>query len=312
MKLKFFKKSKKIRWQFKSTNLIIALLACLLVLAILFLCTLSWGVYKLDWRGQFVDQIMSYLPLPAAKVDNTYILFPEYLQALKAAEKFYAKQKEANYPNVPDSDKLKQIVLEDRLIANILVKKIAKGYNISVSQADIDAKIDEIVQNSGSQDKFEKFLKEYYGLDILGYIKIFVIPNLYYDKTNQAVIEDNLINGDAKKKAQEALNKLRNNESFEEVAKIYSDDINKDKNASQENFLRGELAKDIEDELFSMKEGTYTDIITLPDSYAIFKLLKKDENKGVLTTQRIVIKLKTLDNLITEQKQKAQIKIYAY
>jgi parvulin-like peptidyl-prolyl isomerase len=149
-------------------------------------------------------------------------------------------------------------------------------------------------------------------LDILGYKKIFVIPNLYYDKTNQAVIEDNLINGEAKKKAQEALNKLRNNESFEEVAKTYSDDINKDKNASQENFLRGELAKDIEDELFSMKEGTYTDIITLPDSYAIFKLLKKDENKGVLTTQRIVIKLKTLDNLITEQKQKAQIKIYAY
>ena len=312
MKLKFFKKSKKIRRQFKAKNLIIALIICLAVLLILFLAIISWGVYKLEWRGQLVDQIMSCLPLPAAKVDNTYILFPEYLQSLKAAEKFYAKQKEANYPNVPDSDKLRQIVLEDRLIADVLVKEIAKGYNISVSQADIDAKIDEIVQNSGSQEKFEKFLKEYYGLDILGYKKIFVIPNLYYDKTNQAVIEDNLINGEAKKKAQEALNKLRNDESFEEVAKTYSDDINKDKNASQENFLRGELAKDIEDELFSMKEGTYTDIITLPDSYAIFKLLKKDENKGVLTTQRIVIKLKTLDNLITEQKQKAQIKIYAY
>ena len=312
MKFNFFQRSKKIRWQFKAKNLIIAFLICLAVLLILFLAIISWGVYKLEWRGQFVDQIMSYLPLPAAKVDNTFISYPDYLQALKAAEKFYAKQKEANYPNVPDSDKLRQIVLEDRLIENVLVKEIARNYNISVSQADIDAKINEIVQNNGSRQQFEKFLKDYYGLDIQSYTKIFIIPNLYYDKTNQAIIEDNLINGEAKKKAQDALNKLRNNESFEDVAKTYSDDINKDKNASQENFVRGELAKDIEDELFSIKEGTYTDIITLPDSYAIFKLIKKDENKGVLTTQRIVIKLKTLDNLITEQKQKAQIKIYAY
>ena len=312
MEHKFFKKIKKIKWQFKFTNLIITLVACLLLFSILFIGTLAWGIYKLDWRGQFIDQLKSYLPFPVAKVDNTYILFLDYLQALKAAEKFYAKQKEANLPNIPDTEKLKQIVLEDRLIENVLVKEIANGYNISVSQTEIEEKINEIIQNSGSQDKFEQFLKDYYGLDISLYKKIFVIPNLYYDKTNQAVIDDNLINGEAKKKSQEALNKLRNNESFEEVAKIYSEDINKDKNASEENFLRGELSKDIEDELFSMKEGDYTDIITLSDSYAIFKLLKKDEDKGVLTTQRIIIRLKTLADLIKERKEKAQIKIYAY
>jgi len=50
----------------------------------------------------------------------------------------------------------------------------------------------------------------------------------------------------------------------------------------------------------------------LPGALVIFKLDNKDEAKGVLSINKIVIKIKTITDLLKEQKNKAQIKIYAY
>jgi len=312
MKLNFFKKIKNLKVKSGKNYLVISVIICLVVLIALFFGTMAWGVYKLGWRGGFADNFLEIMPWPAAKVNQVNILYPDYLKDLKAAEKFYAKQKESGYTNIPTSEQLQKIILEDRLITNVLVKEIANRYKITVSQKDIDEATNTVIANAGGQDKMTKFLKDYYGLDLLDYKKYFVEPNLYYDKTNEAVIDDESLNGAAKKKIQEALSKLRNGENFEDVAKAYSENEKADQHASQENFLRGELPKDLEDQLFALADGKYTDVVTLPDSYAIFKLLKKDDDKGVLTTQRIIVKLKTLADLITEQKQKAQIKIYAY
>ena len=310
---KLIEKIRKPRRNFKANNLIIGLVIGLLVLALLSIGTISWGVYKLRWQGKFINQVLSILPLPAADVNGTFILYPDYLKALKAAEKFYAKQKVQGLPNIPSSEKMQQIVMEDRLIENVLVKEIAQNYNVSVVSAEINAKMDEIIASKGSASEVEKFLQDYYDLDIAEYKKYFIEPNLYYDKTNEAIEEDDLINGEAKKKIQEALNKLRNGEDFAKVAAEYTEDQDALGNKlTKENFLRGELPKDIEDQLFGMKAGDYTDILTLPGALVIFKLDNKDEAKGVLSINKIVIKIKTITDLLKEQKNKAQIKIYAY
>ncbi|MFA5187943.1 MAG: peptidylprolyl isomerase [Patescibacteria group bacterium] len=312
MKFKFLDKARKIKWNSKFRNIFIAGILILAVLLIAAAGVLSWGIYKLAWQGPFIEQILSIIPLPAAKVNGAYITYPEFLQNLKPAIKFYTKQKEAGFGNIPTPEQLKKIVLEDRLVVNILVKQIAKRYNITVSPAEIEAKTQEIIQNKGSQAEVEKFLQDYYGLSLEEYKKIFIVPNLYYDQTSGAVIDDENINGAAKNKIQEALSKLRDGEAFEEAAKTYSEDPLATNNASQENFLRGELPKDIEDQLFAMSAGEFTDVLTLPNSYAILKLEQKDEDKGVLTVRKIIVKIKILDDLIQAEKQKSKIEIYAY
>jgi len=303
-KKKMLKKERKIRaiiWR------VLIVLAIFIVLAIV---TMSYGIYKLDWRSSFIDKILRVVPLPVAAVNGNFISYPDYLITLQAAERFYEKQKEMNFPGIPSQEEIKKMV-RDRLIEDVLIKKIASQYNVSVTSQDIENKTNEIIQNKGSQADLEKFLKDYYGLNLAQYKEFFIEPNLYYSKTNEAIMDDETINGQAKKKIQEALNKIRNNEKFEEVAKQYSEDAKVGDNASQENFLRGELPKEIEDQLFSMKEGESTDVVEMSDSFQILKLVKKDEEKGVLTLQKIVVKIKTIDDLLKIEKEKAQIKIYA-
>ena len=311
MKFKIFNRGRKLKWGIRIRNFILAALLIIFVVFILCIGILSWGIYKLEWRGSLIEKIMMAIPLPVAKVGNNYVFSLDYYADLKSARIFYAKQKANNFPNIPSDAELKKIILEDRLIDNILVGQIAQKYKITVTDQEINDKMEAIIKNKGSQQEVEKFLADYYGLDISGYKKYFIKPNLLYDKTNQAVIDDENINGAAQKKIQAALNDLRNNEDFDTVAMKYTEETDPLGNKIiKENFLRGELPNDIEDELYGMKEGTYTDVLTLPTALAIFKLDKKDENKGVLGLSKIIVKIKTLNDILPAEKQKTQINIY--
>ncbi|MCX6745391.1 MAG: SurA N-terminal domain-containing protein [Candidatus Parcubacteria bacterium] len=313
MDFKIFKRGKNLKRGIRIRNFVLAALLVIFVVFILCIGILSWGIYKLEWRGHLIENIMMVIPMPVAKVGNNYVFSSDYYADLKSARKFYAKQKENNFPNIPSDADLKKIILEDRLIENILVGQIARKYKITVTDQEINDKMDAIIKNKGSQQEVEKFLADNYGLDISGYKKYFIKPNLFYDKTNQAVIDDESINGAAKKKIQDALNHLRNNEDFDKVAMEYTEESDPLGNKIiKENFLRGELPNDIEDQLYGMKEGTYTDVLTLPTALAIFKLDKKDENKGVLGLSTIIVNIKTLKDILPEEKQKTQIKIYVY
>jgi len=310
MIFKFKAKKKMLKRQRKIKMIIWSIVLALVVLIVIAGATICYGIYKLNWRSPYFDKILQVVPLPAAAVNGEFISYPDYLITLQAAERFYEKQKEMNFPGIPGQEEIRKMVM-DRLTEDVLIKKIASQYKISVTSEDIENKTKEIINNKGSQEDLEKFLNDYYQLDLAKYIKFFIEPNLYYSKTNEAVIDDETINGQAKNKIQEALSKLRNGEKFEDIAKQYSEDAKAAENASQENYLRGELPKDIEDQLFGMQEGEITDILTLSNQLAIFKLVKKDEDKGALTVEKIIVKIKTLDDLLKEQKEKAQIKIYA-
>ncbi len=313
MALNIFKRVKHIKTGILLRNILFAVLLVLVTVGIFAFGTISWGFYKLDWRGPIIEKIMKAMPMPLARVGNAYVWSNDYYIDLESARQYYAKQKEAGAGNIPTDLELRKIILENRLIKNLIILQIAKKYKITVSGQDIDASMDEVIKNKGGEDAVEKFLRDYYHLDIYDYKKYFIKPNLLFDKTNEAVIDDESINGEAKKKIQEALAELRNGAEFEDVAKKYTEEKDPLGNTIlKENFLRGELPKDIEDQLFNMKEGEYTDVLTLPSAFAIFKLNKKDETNGVLGLGKIIVKIKTLEDILPDEKQKTQIDIYAY
>ncbi len=309
----FKARAKKIKLGLKLQKILLISFISLVVIIFLTLGTICWGVYKLKWQGETIDKILSILPLPLARVDNDYILSTNYWEALKVAQNFYQKQREANIPNIPSDKELRKIIMEDRMIENLLVKRIAKQYRISVSNQEINDKLEEIIKNKGSREEVEKFLLDYYGTNIDNYKKIFIEPNLYYDKTSAVIENDQAVNGEKINKINEALQALKNGEDFKKTAQQYTEEEDSLGNkVIQENFLRGELPKDIEDQLFNMAEGDYTDVLKLRDSLRILKLIKKDTEKGVLEMGKIVVNIKTIKDLIKKQKEKAQIKIYAY
>jgi peptidyl-prolyl cis-trans isomerase SurA len=82
---------------------------------------------------------------------------------------------------------------------------------------------------------------------------------------------------DLKKKAQTALQRVKDGEDFGEIAKRFSDSST----AKQGGFLgvykRGELSKELEDLVFKMKKNELTDVMDTKQGYLVLQVLERYE-----------------------------------
>ncbi|HXY25240.1 MAG TPA: peptidylprolyl isomerase [Candidatus Acidoferrum sp.] len=86
-----------------------------------------------------------------------------------------------------------------------------------------------------------------------------------------------------KKKAETALKRVQDGEDFGEIAKRYSDSTTKEQGGFLGLYKRGELSKELEDKVFSMKKNELTDVIETKQSYLILQLLEHyDEGQQTL------------------------------
>lgn len=92
---------------------------------------------------------------------------------------------------------------------------------------------------------------------------------------------------EAKKKAEEALAKVKSGEDFAKIAKEYSEDSSASSGGELGTFGRGQMVTEFENAAFSMKPGQISDIVETPYGYHIIKVTDRvdkqetyDEVKG--------------------------------
>lgn len=102
---------------------------------------------------------------------------------------------------------------------------------------------------------------------------------------------------EAKKKAQEALEKVKSGEDFAQVAKEYSEDSSAANGGELGTFGRGQMVTEFENAAFAMKDGEISDIVETQYGYHIIKVTKrvdkqesydevKDQIKSTLASQK--------------------------
>lgn len=79
---------------------------------------------------------------------------------------------------------------------------------------------------------------------------------------------------DLKKKAETALKRVQDGENFGEIAKRMSDGSTKDQSGYLGTYKRGELAKQIEDKVFTMKRNQLTEVMETKQGYLILQVLE--------------------------------------
>ncbi|MFC1598800.1 SurA N-terminal domain-containing protein [Patescibacteria group bacterium] len=302
------KKSKKLKYP---KALVQGVVVGILIALIAFIIVIGWGIYKLDWQNNFTNTVTQIIPYPAARVDTSVVLYKDYVKSLETAQRFFTRQQEYGLPEMPSDEEIKEFALQ-RLVEDIYVKKVARQFNVNISQDEVLAQIDKIIANKGSQEELVKFLAEYYDLSIEEYQELFTKPDLLYDKTNQAIINDEALNGQLRKVMEIALTELNSGAKYEDVVEKYSVASNAKQGGLLGDFYRGELPKDLEDRLYILEEGDYTDIVFLENSLQIIKVEKKDYEQGLLTLKTIAVKIVSVDDLIAQEKQNADAKIYVY
>jgi len=107
---------------------------------------------------------------------------------------------------------------------------------------------------------------------------------------------------DLKKKAETALKRVDDGENFDEIAKRMSDGSTKEQGGYLGVYKRGELAKPIEDKVFSMKRNQLTEVMETKQGYLILKVLEHyDEGQQAFEK----VKDKIMNRLYEERMQPA-------
>ncbi|HET9839245.1 MAG TPA: peptidylprolyl isomerase [Candidatus Angelobacter sp.] len=137
------------------------------------------------------------------------------------------------------------------------------------------------ISNEDVQDWYNKHQKELEGPEEVGLSEIMVSTQPAKanvedkDKApgqNQPLPEDPAKVAEAEAKANQLLDQLRKGAKFEDLAKKSSDGPTAAQGGPLGTFKRGELAKDLEDQTFSLKPGETTGVIRTRQGFIVLKV----------------------------------------
>lgn len=192
-------------------------------------------------------------------------------------------------------------VLES-LIAEKILNAEAKKQNINVSEEDVQAEINKVIDNYGGQEVFNQAM-EYYGYS-LDDIKKNITMNTQIRRlvgSNISITEEEMLgyfeeNKDTfnqieqvkarhilvetEEKANEVIEKLSAGGDFAELAKEYStDEGSKELGGDLGYFGRGEMVSDFEEAAFNLEIGAISEPVETIHGYHIIKIEDKKEAK---------------------------------
>lgn len=190
----------------------------------------------------------------------------------------------------------------ETLITEKIIDVEAKKQNITVSEEEIEAEINELMESYGGEELFKQAL-EYYGytmddikknVTVNTKIKKLVEPSItiteeemkeYFEKNKDSFDQEEQVKArhilvDTEEEAKEIKGKIDAGEDFAELAKEYSkDEGSKAAGGSLGYFGRGRMVASFEEAAFSLEIGEVSEPVKSDFGYHIIKVEDKKEAK---------------------------------
>jgi hypothetical protein len=259
-----------------SVGLISVLMIATLVLSYLML-------YRWQSTSNFAYRVTEILPVPVAKVGNTWIPYDKYLFEVRYSIFYNTNHAQEGIDiNTSDGQKIisqAKIDALEKAKLDVLAAKIAKENNITVSAEEIQQQIDVFRQRGGLDDSpgaLEDVLRDFYGWN-LNDLESVVRAQLIRQKIPASL--DSETNDSANK----ALEELKAGAKFEDLVSKYSqDNFSKDKNGSIGVLTRDSQnwPRELIDAAFALEEGqTSTELVRTPFGVHIIRVDKKSADE---------------------------------
>ncbi len=294
-----------------TSGILIATLAAFLVYCLL-------GYYKVYQYNAFLYRVSQVVPFPIAKADGHYIDYENYLYELRHYVHYYESQLQRDFSGVDKQQLIQQRKQAlDKVINQAYIKDLAKQNGVSVSNKEVDARI-QIVRDQnrlGSNDKvFADVLRDYLGWS----------PADFRRSLKQQILAEKVaakLDTQATRLATDVAAKVaRKNVDFGESAKKYSIDSRSKANGGDYGFVitksNPNVPPQVVNALFAMKAGSISGpILASPVSgsaptYEIVKVIKNDGK--TVTAQHISIPIKDVSTYIEALKQQNPPKTYVH
>ena len=302
----FFKKVRK--FLIKGNKQIVFIVVSLVVFLVCSLGVIGLGTYQFHWDNKFVNTIVRVFAFPAAIVDGQIVKYTDWQTEVKAVTLWSQKQQtNSTIPQI-ESDVL------EKQIYDVLLNKLARRYDVEITQADIDAKTAEIATQVGDQAKLVQNVRDYFGWDMAQFTKYIVRSEVLQSKLADIAKNEKVVK-EAEKEANDVLRKVKKGDkSFEELVQLYSDDKGSvEKGGELDWFPRGVMVKEFEDAAFSLKVGEVSGLIKTQYGYHIIVVEEKtaeDATKGTkeqVRAKHILIAPQTFTEFLNKYRNEAKV-----
>ncbi len=170
---------------------------------------------------------------PVALVGNNLISHKEFENRISLAKKLE--------PNADSSQ------VYDQMIINAKKEQM-------VGKVDVNSELN--YYKTGREQEYKNFLNQYFSGNEKEFVKFIVLPKIYDAILSRKYNSDFGLNNDAYNKADNVIRRLNNGETFEDLAKIYSDDKVSGQLGGDLGFvIKGQLLPELEDAVKSATLG---------------------------------------------------------
>ena len=293
-----------------SKHKIVIVSSAILVLAfIVFMLGTVINLYQLQSTSKFMYRVTQVVPFPVAKVGDRLVSYENYLFEMRRYMHYYRTQQQVDFESESGKiqlDEYKPRAMQ-RIVDAVYVKELAEKHKISVSDAEVRDALNMLrTQNRLKDDKdLSSVIKRFYDWSIDD-LKRELRQEILAQKVAAAL--DHV----SRKKAEDVLTRAQAGETFEELAKQFSDDEATKTNGGV--YADTAIAIGSQDvphavvrELPKMKAGEVSNLITTPTSFEIVKLLEVSA-EGKYKAAHIEIRFKPIANFTEPVAKRTEVR----
>lgn len=262
-------------------------------LLFVFLAVYGWnGIAVQHWDAWPVRLVTAVVPIPAATVNGATITYHELLQRRDVL--LWLRGEEAEPIGL---EELLGVAM-DGLVRERLIEQVAKELEVEVSGAEIEA----VRQRIGGDVASLKMRQA-------TFTHVVLAPLALAQKLEQAVWSSDELQRAPRSRMDQAVGELAAGVGFAEVASKYSDDGSASSGGDL-GYLTAATLPAGWDALLQTAEGSITPIMETERAFVLAKVawIVNDGDDAQIRTQVIIVKKKTLDQLIDERLSASQVR----
>jgi hypothetical protein len=234
-------------------------------------------VYPKQSESRFTEGLSQVYPLPAARVDNSFIWSHQFLTRLRYLTTFTRQAPKDTATKPPSDQDLRSQILAG-LIENRVIYLEAKKRGLSVTQSEVTAAF----AKQGQPDEIATKIKQLYGMNLTQFKEI-IAEQVLKEKVKAAVLTRvhirHILTSNLTA-AQQAKQALADGRPFADVAKEFSQDAQtKDTGGDLSFWYKGELSTQIspgfEEAVFALNVNQVSDPIQSKFGFHIVEVTEK-------------------------------------
>lgn len=286
----------------------------LMTVVVLAWVAIAFGVYGLQWRGLRTTSWGRFTPLPAASLGWHLVSVHSWLtqyQAVTAYNDQLTRTSPTVFPIHTAGDNAQQAMT--KVIRDAGLVQILTNFHLKVSTADIDQAFQAQLTQTGNQDQIAQTIKQLYHWTPEQFKQHVLRTVVARDRIQEKLSFDAQLNAPSRQQADRVLALVTSgSQSFQDLAKKYSDDAYGASGGDLGFVTPGSQAKAIDDAAAALSVDQVSDVVHTKYGFHILKVLERKTVDGQEQTHllQIFIAAPSVDQYLTAWLQTHQVRVW--